>query len=240
MNSISLTRSNTQGEIGWHEINWQQVHQNVRRIQIRIVKAVKEGNKRKIRGLQRMLTRSFSAAALAVKRVTESRGKSTPGIDNIIWDTPLKKSQAINKIRKKTIKAIPLKRIYIPKSNKIDKRPLSIPAFITRAEQAKHLLALEPIAETLADRYSFGFRPERSTADAIGLCFTILSQKDAAQYILEGDIKSCFDTISFEWLLSHIPMDRKVLYRWLHAGYIEENKRCDTKLGVPQGGLCKA
>jgi RNA-directed DNA polymerase len=87
-----------------------------------------------------------------------------------------------------------------------------------RAMQALHLLALQPVAETLADPHSYGFRPERCTADVLVYCHTLLSQKRGAEWVLEGDIKSCFDKISHDWLLTHIPMERKILRKWLKAG----------------------
>ena len=85
---------------------------------------------------------------------------------------------------------------------------------VDRAQQALHLQGLEPIAETLGDRHSYGFRPERSTADAIEQCFQILSKDYAPKWILEGDIKSCFDEISHRWMLDHVPMDTEVLRKW--------------------------
>ena len=103
--------------------------------------------------------------------------------------------------------------------------------------QALHLLALEPVSETLADRNSYGFRPYRSTADAIGQCFTVLAQKQSAQWILEGDIKACFDRISHRWLERHIPVDKAILKKWLAAGYIEKEVFYSTKAGTPQGGI---
>jgi RNA-directed DNA polymerase len=103
--------------------------------------------------------------------------------------------------------------------------------------QALYLLALEPIAETQADRNSYGFRPKRSTADAIGQCFNVLSRKHSAQWILEGDIRGCFDEISHAWLISHIPMDRTILRKWLAAGYMEQGILRPTESGTPQGGI---
>ncbi len=93
-----------------------------------------------------------------------------------------------------------------------------------RAQQALHLLALEPIAEMIADKNSYGFRPLRSTADALGQCFLALCRKTSANYILEGDIKSCFDSISKTWLVNHVPMDKTMLQKWLAAGYLDEGK----------------
>ena len=129
-----------------------------------------------------------------------------------------------------------MQRWGVPKKNG-KRRPLGIPTQRDRAMQALHLLGLEPVAETQADRNAYGFRPKRSTADAIGRCFTVLARKPGAQWILEGDIKACFDRISHSWLLDHIPMDKRVLRKWLAAGYMEEGILYPTEAGTPQGGI---
>jgi RNA-directed DNA polymerase len=103
--------------------------------------------------------------------------------------------------------------------------------------QALHLLALEPVAETTADRHSYGFRPERSTADARAQCFNVLAKSDRPQWILEGDIQGCFDNISHPWMLAHVPTDKAVLQKWLKAGYLYQNGRFPTAAGTPQGGI---
>jgi RNA-directed DNA polymerase len=107
-----------------------------------------------------------------------------------------------------------------------------------RAMQALYLLGLDPVAETKADPNSYGFRRERSTADAISQCFTILCKKDTSpQWILEGDIKACFDQISHDWLLANVPMDKAILSKWLKAGYMEKEVFHPTEAGTPQGGI---
>ena len=103
--------------------------------------------------------------------------------------------------------------------------------------QALYLLALDPVAETTADPNSYGFRPGRSTADAIEQCFTTLGNLQTAQWVLEGDIKSCFDGISHEWLLTHIPIEKAIVRKWLKSGYIEKNILSPTEEGTPQGGI---
>ena len=107
-----------------------------------------------------------------------------------------------------------------------------------RAMQALHLLALEPISETTADKNSYGFRPERATQDAVRQCFLVLSKKTSAKWILEGDIKGCFDNINHEWIINNIPMDKKILHKWLKAGYIHKRILYPTDAGTPQGGIC--
>jgi RNA-directed DNA polymerase len=224
------------GTMNWHDIEWDKVHCVVRRLQARIVKATQEGRWGKVKALQRLLTRSFSGKALAVKRVTENRGRNTPGVDGEIWDTPAKKMKAVHKLRQRGYRPQPLRRVYIPKrSGKM--RPLGIPTMKDRAMQALYLLALDPIAETLGDPNSYGFRKERCQADAMAQCFNLLSRKVAARWILEGDIKSCFDRISHEWLLENIPMEKNILRQWLKAGYMEQHILHPTEEGTPQGGI---
>ncbi len=203
---------------------------------MRIAKAVKDGKWGKAKILQRILVRSHAARMLAVKRVTSNKGKRTAGVDGILWTTPRQKILAVDTLHRHGYRPRPLRRIYIPKKNG-KKRPLGIPTMRDRAMQALYKMALEPVAETLADPNSYGFRPYRSCADAIAQCFLCLSKDDSARWVLEADINACFDEISHEWLLKHIPMDKRVLRQWLKAGYIEEDSLCPTRSGTPQGGI---
>ena len=219
----------------WHNIDWRKVHQEVRRLQARIVKAVQAGRWGKVKALQRLLTHSFSGRALAVRRVTENKGKWTPGVDGKIWDTPEKKAQAVRRLRQHGYRAQPLRRVYIDKSSGNGKRPLGIPCMIDRAFQMLYKLALDPIAETTGDPNSYGFRLGRSTADAIGQCFLNLCRKTSATWILEADLRACFDTISHQWLLDNIPINKRMLTQWLKAGVIDRNTFQPTQAGAPQG-----
>lgn len=139
---------------GWHSIDWKSCHRQVRKLQIRIAKATREKHWRKVKALQRMLTRSFAAKAVAVKRVTENTGKKTPGVDGKTWSTPEAKWKAITQLKRTGYKPQPLKRVYIPKADGKNRRPLGIPTMLDRAMQALYLLALEPVSETTADHNS--------------------------------------------------------------------------------------
>ena len=224
------------GQLDWNSIAWNQVEKSVRKLQERIVKAQRDGRHGKVKSLSRILTRSFAAKALAVKRVTQNRGKRTSGVDGLLWSTPRQKAQAVLGLNPQRYQAKPLRRVYIPKSNG-KRRPLGIPTMYDRAMQALFLLALEPIAETTADKVSYGFRRGRKTADAIGHCFGLLSRKDSPHWVLEGDIKGCFDHISHDWLMRHIPAEKRILRQWLKAGYVEGATFFDTDEGTPQGGI---
>lgn len=204
---------------------------------MRIVKATLEQKWRLVKRLQYLMTNSFYAKAVAVKRVVTNKGKKTPGIDGETWKTDNEKADAIRNLKCQTYHAKPLKRVYIEKFGKKEKRPLGIPTMGDRAMQALQLLALEPVAETTADRISFGFRRYRSPEDAREYAFSVLSRKDSPQWILEGDIKSCFDKISHRWMLENIPTDKRILKEFMKCGYIDKGKLFPTIEGSPQGGV---
>ncbi len=189
-----------------------------------------------MKSLQWLLTHSFHGKLLAVKRVTSNQGKKTPGIDGILWKGNKAKMQAVISLKRHGYNPQPPRRIYIPKKNG-KKRPLSIPTMFDRAMQALHKLALSPVAETTADKNSYGFREGRSCADAVQAAFNFLSKPNSATYILEADIDGCFDNIAKEWMLDNIPMDKIILQKWLEAGYIESNIKYPTLKGTPQGGI---
>lgn len=220
----------------WNSLDWVTIGQGVRRLQMRIAKAIREQGHGKARALQWLLTHSYSAKLLAVKRVSENKGHNTPGVDKKVWRTDRQKMEAVKLLQRRGYQPQPLRRIYIKKkSGKL--RPLSIPTISDRGQQALHMLALQPVAETCADKNSYGFREGRSCADAIGQCFIALAKSYAAVWVLEGDIKSCFDEISHPWLLDHIPMDRRILHQWLKAGFMENQRLFPTTAGTPQGGI---
>jgi len=163
---------------------------------MRIAKAIKEKRLGKAKALQWLLTHSYSAKLLAIKRVTTNKGHRTPGVDKKVWRSDRQKLAAIRLLRRRGYKPQPLRRIYIKKKNgKL--RPLSIPIILDRAFQALHMLALQPVAETCADKNSDGFREGRSCADAIKQCFIVLAKRTSAPWVMEGDITSCLDSCSY-------------------------------------------
>jgi RNA-directed DNA polymerase len=187
------------------------------------------------------LTHSYFAKVLAVKRVTENKGRRTPGIDGEIWSTDSSKMKAALKLTDRHYKAKPLRRVNIPKKGKRGAlRPLGIPTMYDRAMQALYLLALDPIVEVGADLNSFGFRKGRSAKDAGQYLFGALSRKFNAQWVLEGDIKGCFDNISHTWLLDNVEMDKSVLTQFIKAGYVFNGELFPTHQGTPQGGVISA
>ncbi|MEQ5841683.1 group II intron reverse transcriptase/maturase [Paraburkholderia acidicola] len=220
----------------WYAVDWRRVERNVRGMQIRIAKATRESDWRRVKALQRMLTRTLSAKLYAVRRVTQNQGARTAGVDRELWDSPESRWEAIGRLKRRGYKPLPLRRVFIPKANGKE-RPLGIPTMRDRAMQALYLLALEPVSESTSDPNSYGFRLNRSTADAMSQIFVAMSQKGSARWVLEADIKGCFDHINHEWLENRVPMDKEVLRKWLKAGLIYKGQLQATEAGTPQGGI---
>ena len=221
----------------WDYLNWNKIRKQVSKLQTRIAKAVMNNKTRLRKRLSYMLLKSYYARLLAVKKVSENKGGKTPGIDGEIWSTSKAKLKAVSLLKSYRYKSKPLKRIYIEKKGKKKKRPLSIPCMIDRAVQALYALILEPVSETTGDTHSYGFRKYRSTKDACSYIKICLQQETSATWILEADIKGCFDNIDHDWLMKHIPLDKRILTEFLKAKYKERNKLFPTTAGVPQGGI---
>ena len=221
----------------WNSIDWKKIEEHVNRLQTRIAKAVKNEKWSLVKRLQHLLTHSYYAKLLAVKTITQNKGKRTAGIDGETWSSPEAKMKAVLSMTDKKYVSKPLRRVYIEKPGKKKKRPLGIPTMFDRSMQALYALALSPIAETTGDKRSFGFRKFRSTQDACEKAFSNLCHKYSPEWILEGDIKGCFDNINHQWLIDTIPIDTSILKQFLKAGYVYENKLFPTDAGTPQGGI---
>lgn len=189
----------------WHSINWRQVNKSVGKTQMEMVVAYRKGDLDKVYKLQYKLITSFEGRALAVRRVVTNKGRHSPGVDNILWKGTYLKAKAISDLRNvifnsKKYKASNIKRVWIPKRNSKELRPLGIPTFLDRALQALIFLALDPIIEEASDIYSFGSRKFRGTHDAVRRLRTLLDKPKPPKCILNIDIKSCFDNISHEYI----------------------------------------
>lgn len=224
-------------ETQWKSIDWKKAEAEVNRLQARIAKATQEKKWNTVKRLQYLLTHSYYAKALAVRKVTTNKGKNTSGVDKELWSTPTSKMRGVLTLTDKGYKAKPLRRVYIEKKGKKAKRPLGIPCMYDRAMQALYALALGPVSETTADAKSFGFRKGRCAQDACEYIFTAFSRRNSPQWVLEGDIKGCFDHISHEWLIENIPMDKSVLKQFLKAGFVFRDELFQTEEGTPQGGV---
>lgn len=229
---------------GWHEIDWREVEVKIKNLQAKIVTATLNNNMLETYRLQWQILKSFEGKALAVRKVVTNRGGRTTGIDNIKWEGPQDYWKAISEMESiirdiKNYHAQPVRRrVYIPKPNTTDKRPLGIPTMIDRAIQAIYQFGIDPIVETRSDPNSFGFRKNRSTHDAVTAIRSILDKETHPRWILEVDIKKCFERIDHEFLMKHTPICHKaMLEKWLKAGIMEEMNYSDTTEGTPQGGI---
>jgi RNA-directed DNA polymerase len=223
----------------WNTLPWQQLEKKVFKLQKRIYQASERGNVQIVRKLQKLLISSWSAKAIAVRKVTQdNQGKKTAGVDGVKSLSPNKRMEMVNNLQLKD-KSEPTRRIWIPKPGKAEKRPLGIPTMYERAKQALVKMALEPEWEAKFEDNSYGFRPGRSCHDAIGAIFKALSPKP--KYILDADIAKCFDKIDHQKLLEKVntfPKLRRQLKAWLKSGVIDNGSLFPSKKGIPQGGVC--
>ena len=223
----------------WKSIDWDDVKFRVNRLQTRIAKATHNENWNLVKRLTYLLTHSHSAKLLAVRIITQNRGKRTAGVDGQLWKSASDKMHAALSLTDQQYQAYPLRRIYIPKPGKSTKRPISIPTMSDRAMQELYAIALQPVAETTADTRSFGFRIFKCAQDASAYAFLCLGKETSSQWILEGDIKGCFDNITHSWLKNNIPMDRSILTQFLKSGFIFDGTFYHTNKGAPQGGIVR-
>ena len=224
----------------WHSIDWCSVYRNIRNLRRRIFKATQENKWRKVRNLQKLMLRSFSNVLESVRRVTlVNRGSKTAGLDKVLVKTPKQRlALSYDLAFDHSTKAVPAKRVYIPKKNgKL--RPLGIPIIRDRCLQAIVKNALEPCWEAQFEGISYGFRPGRSPHDAIGKIYMIARPNKTKKWVVDADIKGCFDNIDHDKLLEVIgnfPY-KHLIIKWLKAGYVDGNVFNSQKSGTPQGGI---
>lgn len=223
----------------WKDVAWRKLERQTFKLQKRIYRASRNNDQCKLRSLQKLLLRSNGAKLLAVKRVTqENRGKNTAGIDGVKKLRPSQRMALANSLDLSE-KCKPIRRVWIPKPGKSEKRPLGIPVMADRAKQALVKMALEPEWEARFEPNSYGFRPSRSCWDAEQAIFCGLNKKNGA-YVLDADISGCFDNIDHRQLLQKLntfPKLRKAIKGWLKAGVMEGDSYYRPKAGTPQGGV---
>ncbi|MDJ0599559.1 MAG: group II intron reverse transcriptase/maturase [Crocosphaera sp.] len=233
-----MSKASLNTRIEWNTINWAKVQRKVFKLQKQIFQAVKSGNKAKARKLQKLLSKSFYAKLLAVRKVTQdNQGKRTAGVDGIKTILPQQRIKLASSLTLKRYKSLPLRRVWIPKPGKDEKRPLGIPTISDRAMQCLVKFCMEPYWEAQFEGTSYGFRPGRSCHDAIGAIFNQICQK--SKFVLDADIAKCFDQIDHTYLLNKVdnPYFRPTIKQWLKAGVMDNGVFENTESGTPQGGV---
>ncbi|QNH59773.1 reverse transcriptase domain-containing protein [Limnospira indica] len=222
----------------WQDVDWKSIERRVFRLQKRIHQAERRGDIKTVRGLQKLLLKSWSARMLAARRVTQdNQGKKTAGVDGVKSLSPKARMRLVGQLKLNS-KAKPARRVWIPKPGRDEKRPLGIPTIYDRALQALVKMALEPQWEAKFEPNSYGFRPGRSCQDAIGAIFNAIRCKP--KWVLDADIAKCFDRIDHGKLLDKletIPAIRRQIRAWLKAGVIDSGQLFPTDEGTPQGGV---
>jgi RNA-directed DNA polymerase len=230
----------TEKQTDWNAINWRKANRAVRNLRHRIFRAAQEGNRKRVRSLQKLMLKSYSNRLVSVRRVAQiNAGKNTPGVDKLVLKTPAARGRMVDTLAHYTLwKAKPARRVYIPKANN-KLRPLGIPVVFDRCLQAMVKNALEPFWEAKFEGTSYGFRPGRSEHDAIEKIFGLARPNKTKKWVLDADIRGAFDHISHEYLLKAIgPVPGKELIKqWLKAGYVEKEVFHATEQGTPQGGV---
>ncbi len=241
MISWILTRVNGQAEqlTDWSQINWQQVNKLIRNLQRRIFRARKLGQFKQLRRLQKLLLKSYANLLSSVRQITQiNQGKNTPGVDKEVIKTPEGRVKLVNNW--KMPHTSPTRRVFIPKSNG-KKRPLGIPTVKDRVMQNIVKNYLEPEWEAIFEAHSYGFRTGRSCHDAIAQVFnrTRSGKLGDNKWILDADIKGCFDNLAHESILKSIKSTpgEKLIGKWMKAGYVYEGIHHLTNTGTPQGGV---
>lgn len=246
MSECQVKAEKSNNKITWNNIEWSSLQKNVRKVQYQIYKARRNGNMERVHFLQKLLIQSKSAKLVATHRVTTlNKGKRTAGIDKVVLLNPQEKLQLAMTL-KIDGQASPIRRVWLPKPGKKEKRPLGIPIIRDRAKQELVRLALEPEWEAVFEPNSYGFRPGRSCHDAIEAIFLNM-RGGAPKWVFDADIRKCFDTIDHETLLGKLetfPLIRQQIKAWLKAGVMEGYANApktleilETKAGTPQGGV---
>jgi RNA-directed DNA polymerase len=239
MNKVLFMEKIPKSQEGWNKIKWATVEAYVRKLQKRIYSASLKGDIRKLRNLQNIMVNSHNAKLMATRKVTQdNKGRKTAGMDGIKSLNPQQRFGYVTTIRIQS-KASPLRRVWVPKPGQTEKRPLGIATMEDRINQALFKLALEPEWEAKFEPNSYGFRPGRGCHDAIKQIYLSINKKP--KYVLDADIRKCFDKIDHAKLLEKVGFSKGKFHQqikaWLKSGVIDQEVFTQTEAGTPQGGV---
>ena len=235
------TVNGPEGALDWDVVVWRTHEEHVARLRRRIFKATREQRWATVRSLQKMMLGSWSNTLLSVRQVTQrNTGRRTAGVDGEVALSSQERAEVAVRVHRSrgSWDPLPVRRVHIPKANG-KQRPLGIPVLMDRCHQARVRNALEPEWEARFEPRSYGFRPGRSCADAIGALFSTLKGPRAQRvWILDADLSAAFDRIDHTQLLAVLGAfpARDLVERWLRAGVIEKGAFTPTEEGSPQAG----
>ncbi len=202
--------------------------------QQRLSKAALKKDYDEIKKIQNKIVSSFEARALAVRKVSEQM-KVSAGIDGVRWRKSEEKMIATISLNSIEYKSKPLKRIVIQDKRGIKERRIGIPTMSDRAMQVLHSFALEPVAEAWGDRKSFAFRKGRTALDAHACLWDNLCDETCPEWVLLADVENYYETVSHEWLMRNIPMNKHVLKEFLTSGVCFNGELFPTEVGLSLG-----
>ena len=243
LDAVNAVSGPEDARLDWRQVDWRQAEENVRRLRQRIFTASNAGDLERVRRLQKLMLRSHSNTLISVRRVTErNAGRLTAGVDGEVVLTPEAKTELVSRVQdsREPFKALPVRRVYIPKPGSNKRRPLGIPVILDRVHQARVANALEPEWEARFEPKSYGFRPGRGCHDAIQAIYQVGKGKSPRRlWVLDADLAGAFDRIGHDHILTMIGSfpARGMIREWLKAGVAEQGRLSRTEEGTPQGGV---
>lgn len=220
----------------WDEMDWKTMEESVAVMQASVSEASRDGDQELLAELSDRFLGSFEARALAVRNVTKNEATENPGVGEP-WRTSADKMKAVVVLDHHGYSSEPFYSfvMFEPKTKK--DRTMCIPTFYDRAMHDLFRMLMEAVCEPLYDRRLFSSRTGRSLTDAAMEVKYLFSDRESPEWVARCDVKSFYDTMSHEWLLEHVPMDRHILSEFLKAPRMENGTGKPTvpDRGVPTG-----
>ena len=216
----------------WQSIDWEQMEDELLEQQKSLARVAYVKHWGHVDKLQKKLVKSLSARVLAVRHVVQVDARA--GVDGVKWETDAEKMRAALSLSPRGYHASPYLGIMLKEDNGKE-RKVNVPVAYDKAMQALYAYSLDPVAESTADRKSFAFRRGRSMLDVHAYICSIFDGQEPPYWVVKADVRACYDSISQDWLLENVHMDKKVLRQFLKAGVAFGGDIFPTEIGISQG-----